>query len=100
MATSDQRFESIRVYYRPVTDDLPNGSKHLGDEQSVDLTEWEFEENDAGDVTYVRGTTADGRDVYAPVPNHHKSTVRARDRDEGAYRIHLGWVQDICGVTA
>lgn len=92
-------YDAIRVVFCPVTDDLPNGSKHLGDEQTEDLTEWDWERNDDGDIIRVRGSTDDGRDVIAPVPHYHKSTVRARDGD-GTFDINLGWVQRLEGVKA
>jgi hypothetical protein len=92
-------YQAIRVVYRPVTDDLPNGSKHLGDEQTETLTEWEWERTDDGEIVKVRGTTDSGRDVIAPVPEYHLSTVRARDGD-GTYNLNLGWVQRLEGVKA
>lgn len=90
-------YDAIRVVYKPVTDDLPNGSKHLGDEQSEHLTEFEFERHD-GEIVRVRGETDDGRDVISPTPDSHKSTVRGRDADKGTFSLSLGWVQRIEGV--
>ena len=91
-------YQAIRVVYRPVTDDLPNGSKRLGDEQTATLTDYEFDRHD-GRIVGVTGTTDDGRDVTAPTPDAGRATVRARDGD-GTYNLHLGWVERLEGVNA
>jgi hypothetical protein len=97
--SADADYAAIRVVYRPVTDDLPDNAKRLGDEQHETLTEWEWERNSDGDIVRVRGQTAAGRDVIAPVPEYHKSSVRARDAgDEGTFNLNLGWVQRLEGV--
>jgi hypothetical protein len=91
-------YEAIRVVYRPVTDDLPDGSKHLGDEQTATLTDFTFDRRD-GRIVGVTGTTDGGRDVTAPTPESGGATVRARD-DDGTYNLHLGWVERLEGVKA
>jgi len=91
-------YQAIKVVYRPVTDGLPNGSKHLGDEQTETLTDFTFDRHE-GRIVGVTGTTDAGRDVIAPTPESGGATVRARDGD-GTYNLHLGWVERWEGVKA
>ena len=93
------KYKAIRVVYRPVTDDLPGQRKILGDEETVELVEFEGETHD-GEIVKVRGRTEDGLDVISPTPEYHKATVRAREADEGTYNQNLGWVQRLEGVKA
>lgn len=88
---------ALRVVYEPMTRDLPNGSTHYGDEQTVDLVDWE--EHEAGEYAgrRVRGRTADGVDVVIHLGSKR---VRMRDRDEGAFRQFAGYCREMRGVTA
>lgn len=91
-----EHVSKLRVVYRPVTDDLADGSKQLGEKQSVELVDWDDETHD-GDIVRVRGTTDDGREVIAPLPEAHQATVRTRDDSDSPFGS-LGWVQHIEGV--
>ena len=90
----------LRVVYRDVTDDLPNGRKELGDEEAVELVEFEPRRNDDGEIIKIVGRTADGVDVITPHPHSHKCSVRARHADQGTYNRNLGWVQRLQVVEA
>lgn len=88
----------LRVVYRPVSSDLPNGSMHFDDEEHVDLVDFEELENQNGG-TYVRGTTEDGRDVVVRLGG--RKEVRARPAgDDGTFSNMLGYRQRLKGVSA
>jgi hypothetical protein len=76
----------LRVTYQPATQDLVNGSLHFDEPETVTFTV-----ERANDHRAV-GEADDGRMVAASIRGGNK-TVRARaaDRDEGAYRQHLGY---------
>lgn len=101
MATNTHQeddYKAVKITYQNVTDDLPNGSKHLGPEKTLELTDFEFERRDDGTIRQIRGSTKSGLDVVCWTGG--KRTVRARKDDEGTYNINLGWRQAVKGVPA
>jgi len=90
--TSSDKYDAIRVVYRPVTDDLPGNRKILHDEESVDLVEFKPEHHN-GNIVRILGRTADGKEVISPTPESNGCSVRARNASGESYSQHLGWVQ-------
>lgn len=86
----------LRVVYRPVSRDLANRSTHFGDEECIDLVEFE-EVRDTQFGRHVVGTAADGRDIVVWLGS---GRVRARDGDEGTFDQNLGKVDRLKGLTA
>lgn len=81
----------LRVTYQPATQDLPNGSMHFDDPETVEFTvekEWE---------TQATGTADDGRNITTPLSMKGRQQVRSRaaDRDEGTFRQLLGYIRDL-----
>ena len=79
---TDDTPDRIRVVYREVTQDLPNGSMHFGDEESLEFVVDEIHEG------RIRGHTDDGLDVV--VWRGGRKDVRVREADSGPFSTKLG----------
>jgi hypothetical protein len=88
---------ALRVVYRPVESDLPNGSLHYDDPEEVDLVEWD--DHDAGEYAgrRVKGQTDDGMDVVVFLGS---GRVRGRTDDDGTFDRFLGYADELRGVSA
>lgn len=87
--------ERLRVTYRPVDQDLPDGSMSFGEPENIEL--------DVSRVNSGRavGEADDGRMVSTPLTRCGRRDVRCRaaDRDEGAFRTKLGSMRNVDVVS-